>query len=304
MKKWENIPKEQLVSAIKNSSCFKEALEKIGYSTYSANNKIIREIANKYLIDISHYNHTTLKDLTGQRFNRLTVIKRDLSKPSGHQHKAFWICECDCGNIVSVEGYNLTSKMTQSCGCLRLERLREKIKLNLQGQRFGKLTVIKEANSIIEPNGAIRTAWECQCDCGNKCIVKTINLQAGDTSSCGCIYSKGENKIQAVLDENKIEYKKEFTFPDLKTENNFPMRFDFAIFEDGNLKYLIEFQGRQHYEEGEFSDAKPLKIRQARDFKKIEYCKNHNIPLITIPYWDYQKINLQYMEDLLNEYNN
>jgi len=65
MKKWENIPKEQLVSAIKNSSCFKEALEKIGYSTYSANNKIIREIANKYLIDISHYNHTTLKDLTG-----------------------------------------------------------------------------------------------------------------------------------------------------------------------------------------------------------------------------------------------
>lgn len=81
------------------------------------------------------------------------------------------------------------------------------------------------------------------------------------------------------------------------------MRFDFAIFENNSLKYLIEFQGRQHYEEGEFSNAIPLKIRQERDKKKNEYCKNHNIPLIIIPYWDYQNIDMNYLGGLLNEYN-
>lgn len=300
MKKWEVIPKEQLILMIKNSSSYKEALEKIGYSTFSANNKIIKEIAEIYDIDISHYNHTTMKDLKGQRFGRLIVIERDLSKPIGHQHKAFWICRCDCGNVVSVESYNLTKGLTQSCGCLRLEHLREKIKLNLCGKRYGKLTVIKEANDITEPSGQLRTAWECQCDCGNKCIVKTVNLQSGDTSSCGCIYSKGENKIQIILEENKIDYKKEFTFSDLKTENGFPMRFDFAIFEFNKLKCLIEYQGRQHYEEGEFSNAEPLKIRQERDKKKKEYCEKYNIPLIIIPYWDYQIINYNYIKEKIN----
>lgn len=104
MKKWETIPKEQLILMIKNSSSYKEALEKIGYSTFSANNKIIKEIAEIYNIDISHYSHTTMKDLNGQRFGKLTVIERDLSKPSGHQHKVSWLCQCECGNIVSVEG--------------------------------------------------------------------------------------------------------------------------------------------------------------------------------------------------------
>ncbi len=48
------------------------------------------------------------------------------------------------------------------------------------------------------------------------------------------------------------------------------MRFDFAIFNKGELKYLIEYQGIGHYEEGKW--PLPLKIRQKRDNKKREYC--------------------------------
>lgn len=59
-----------------------------------------------------------LKDLKGQRFGRWTVLFRDETKNGGN---AYWICECDCGNIVeAVDGYNLTHGYTQSCGCLTI----------------------------------------------------------------------------------------------------------------------------------------------------------------------------------------
>ena len=59
-------------------------------------------------------------------------------------------------------------------------------KIDLTGQIFGKLTVIKEAEPHIQPNGKKRTQWECLCSCGNTTIVKTENLRNGHTTSCGC----------------------------------------------------------------------------------------------------------------------
>ena len=54
------------------------------------------------------------KDLTGQKFNMLTVIGRDTSK-SG---RPYWICRCDCGSVVSVRGDLLKNGNTKACGCL------------------------------------------------------------------------------------------------------------------------------------------------------------------------------------------
>ena len=59
-------------------------------------------------------------------------------------------------------------------------------KLDLTGQRFGKLTVIAPADNI---EG--RTAWRCRCDCGNETIVKTYRLLNGHTKSCGCTKENG-----------------------------------------------------------------------------------------------------------------
>lgn len=64
---------------------------------------------------MSAYN---LKDLTGQKFGRLTVIKRNGSTEEG---KAKWDCLCDCGNTVTVVGKNITHSFTRSCGCLKKE---------------------------------------------------------------------------------------------------------------------------------------------------------------------------------------
>ena len=54
---------------------------------------------------------------------------------------------------------------------------------DLKGRRFGKLTVISEAN---EGDSRHRRMMECQCDCGKKTNIVLANLMAGRTKSCGC----------------------------------------------------------------------------------------------------------------------
>ena len=57
-------------------------------------------------------------DLTGQKFHKLYVI--GLDHKDGHGI-AYWKCQCDCGNIISVRGGNLRSGVVKSCGCLKHE---------------------------------------------------------------------------------------------------------------------------------------------------------------------------------------
>lgn len=58
-------------------------------------------------------------DLSGQKFNRLIVIKRE---ENNKDNGSMWQCSCDCGNTTSVSGYNLRSNRIKSCGCLKLEQ--------------------------------------------------------------------------------------------------------------------------------------------------------------------------------------
>ena len=64
-----------------------------------------------------------LKDLTGLKFGRLTVIKR---VENNKHNQTCWLCKCDCGNEKIIEGYSLTRGRTQSCGCLLSECSRER----------------------------------------------------------------------------------------------------------------------------------------------------------------------------------
>lgn len=70
------------------------------------------------------------KDLSGEKFGKLTVIKLHHKKrcytPKGKSvgFKKFWLCQCDCGNITIVEGCALKNGNTKSCGCYRMELLK------------------------------------------------------------------------------------------------------------------------------------------------------------------------------------
>ena len=64
-----------------------------------------------------------IKDITGQRFGRLTVLK--LSHISSDR-EAMWNCVCDCGNSFTTSGRRLRRGWTKSCGCLAKEKVIER----------------------------------------------------------------------------------------------------------------------------------------------------------------------------------
>ena len=60
--------------------------------------------------------------------------------------------------------------------------------------------------------------------------------------------SRGEIKIEEILREAELNFEEEYSFDDLVSSSGRPLRFDFAVFnDDGELSFLIEYQGIQHY---------------------------------------------------------
>ena len=67
-------------------------------------------------------NEKKIKDLTGQRFDRLVAIKR-LDKKRGSSY--LWLCKCDCGNYIETSANALLMGNTGSCGCKRIDAVRK-----------------------------------------------------------------------------------------------------------------------------------------------------------------------------------
>lgn len=64
-----------------------------------------------------------VKDLSGQKFGRLTVIKRGENNKHGLPR---WECKCDCGKITLVSGQHLREEKVKSCGCLKKSKINNK----------------------------------------------------------------------------------------------------------------------------------------------------------------------------------
>ena len=57
--------------------------------------------------------------------------------------------------------------------------------------------------------------------------------------------SRGEIKIHEILEENDLIFEEEYIFPELKSPNGRPVRFDFVVFDDdGKIDFIIEYQGK------------------------------------------------------------
>ena len=109
--------------------------------------------------------------------------------------------------------------------------------------------------------------------------------------------SYGETKIETILKDAGVPFSEEYSFPDLVSSSGRPLRFDFAVFDDeGEIDFLIEFQGEQHYvAKSKFGGAVGLYRQQYNDMQKREYCKKHGITLVIIPYTDEARLNYDYI---------
>jgi len=124
-------------------------------------------------------------DITGKTFYRLTAIKS--TEERDKLKNALWLFKCACGNEFKASGSEVMRGQIRSCGCVPKSPL-----LQLEGQRFGRLTVIRKTG---EKNNKRQFLWECDCDCGGKTVVAGITLKTGGIKSCGCFRREcSENK--------------------------------------------------------------------------------------------------------------
>ena len=191
-----------------------------------------------------------LIDLTGQDFGYWHVLER---APNAKDGKAYWICKCTLCNktIKPVAGSHLRAGRSTSCGCTKMEKMRQASIKQEANKTYGFLYVKRQALPEELPR-LDRTGiyWNCKClKCGrDNVIVLGDYLRNGDTVSCGCIQSKNESIIAQMLSTLNICFKEQYRFNDLSSTGRECDRlpFDFAVFDktDTQLLYLIEYDGQ------------------------------------------------------------
>lgn len=231
-----------------------------------------------------------IKNLIGQKFNYLEVI----DGPIIQNKKTYWKCRCECGNEKIIRSDGLKSGATKSCGCYKnnilIEGNKKRQTLDLTNQRFGKLIALAPTS---KRNVDGRVIWQCQCDCGEQIEVDTHSLQQNRVQSCGCLRSKGELIIASLLKEANINFEQQKSFKDCKFPNsNYYAKFDFYV----NNQYIIEYDGEQHYyyknNPHTWNNKTNFEIVQQHDKYKNNWCKEHQIPIIRIPYFKLQEITI------------
>ena len=193
-----------------------------------------------------------------------------------------------CGDIWEVTPNNLLRHNCPNCTRPNYHTNTEKFKERIYRLTGSEYVVLGEyVNALIK----IKMQHTL---CGYEYEVMPYAFIDVGTRCPKCASSKGEQSIRGVLDYYKINHHQEFTFDDCR--NIHPLRFDFSV----NDRVLIEYDGVQHFQAS--FGSKPFSVTQRNDRIKNSYCVNNNIPLIRIPYWEFD--NIEYiMKDVLKYFN-
>lgn len=152
------------------------------------------------------------------------------------------------------------------------------------------ITINPDIEIIGEYTGS-ENSIDCKCKlCGHLWSPIARSLKNGQ--GCPhCTMSKGEIRVKRFLESHKITYETQKTFDDCMYEQK--LKFDFYL-TDWNI--LIEYDGEQHFKPVDFANKgiewatnlynKNLK----KDAIKNKYCKDNDIALIRIPYYEYDNI--------------
>jgi hypothetical protein len=68
-------------------------------------------------------------------------------------------------------------------------------RVDLTGERFGRLIVVEQASDAVQPSGQRKRRWLTRCDCGVEVVVRADNLKSGNTNSCGCF----QDEVRSLL---------------------------------------------------------------------------------------------------------
>lgn len=220
-----------------------------------------------------------------------------ISVYNGDKNLITYKCSID-GYIGEAKAGNLLSLNTK-CTCCSRKKLHDK--QCISQEEF--IERLKIANPNILPLDLYynyNTKMKFVCLKHNTYFEQlTSSALQGKCGCSKCASSKGEKEIEMILKILNIDYLTQFRFNDCVDKK--PLPFDFYL---PNYNMTIEYQGEQHYKPVCFHSISKqqanfnlLKV-QEHDKIKRDYCFNHNIQLLEIPYWDFENIKTILKEKL------
>lgn len=223
-------------------------------------------------------------------------------------NESLMLFKCSCGEVFQTtfsRFKNMNVRRCNKCG----------IKLNAESRTF-KYEDIKNYIEVESGSGCklLSDTYTkstdkllIQCKCGAKFNVSFDKFKSRGQQrckKCASSMSKGEERTCIYLESKNIDYETQYIFDNLLGVNDGLLRFDFYL---PNYDLLIEYDGEQHYRPVNFGGIPDeeaelnYKITQQNDNIKNQYCKDNNIPLLRIPYWEFDNIE-QILEEWLEKH--
>lgn len=201
----------------------------------------------------------------------------------------FWLVKCTICGSEAVQDMKAFPRC-KNCSEISKTKPFEQFRLEASKKHSNKYSY----DSVSYKNTSVKTKIFC-----NKCQMHFWQRPYRHLSGDGCPFcreSKGEIRVAKYLSEKNIIFITQKTFESLRYVN--PLKYDFYI---PDLNLLVEYDGEYHFKPVRGSTPeqkqKRLELQQCRDKIKDEWAKANNIPLLRIPYWDFDRI-----EELIEEF--
>lgn len=245
------------------------------------------KICNKCVSKIQGFKYTKKQEDFENEVDSITCGEYKVIGKYINNHSKILFKHNNCGNIFeTTPNHFLNGVRCKKCGHGYKAKTLDEFKLEVYD-------LVKEEYSILD-NQYINNSTKIKIKhnlCNNIFTMQPNNFLQGQRCPI-CKESKGEQRIRHYLEKNNIKFNSQQTFKDLYSDKGYSLRYDFAILDNyNNIQYLIEYDGKQHYEQTPNwqSDLEFARL-QTHDKMKNQYSINNNIPLIRISYKEFDNI--------------
>ena len=223
------------------------------------NMKLTYEYVKKYIESLGY------KLISNEYMN--ARMKLEVECPKGHRYK------------VTFDNFKHGYRCPYCCGNVKYNYIYIKEYI----ESFGYKLISNEYIGVFDK-------LEVECPKGHRYKVNFNNFQNGYRCPI-CNQSSGEQEVSRILEKYNITYIQQYKFRNCVDKNELPFDFYIPLF-----NIIIEFDGKQHFEvvnfnnDEEYIALEKFDLIKKHDNIKTQYCKDNNIKLIRIPYWDYKNI--------------
>ena len=201
--------------------------------------------------------------------------------------KSHLLFMCNCGDQFTTtmktfrNGKTTCDQCTNKAMSMRFTKSQEAFVEQVFSAIGGEYAVVGEYRGVEEKVEILHST------CGNVWLANPNDLIFKSSGCPKCITSKGESEITRWLSSAGVPFRTQYRIDACR--NIRPLPFDFAIFDDGKLVLLIEYDGIQHFKEGHFTSGTLERTRHT-DRIKDDYCYTSGVPLLRIPYYEFKNI--------------